>query len=113
MRKWIFMISACLMLSGLSGCAGQSDTKNRADTFMTTESGQADNMAESETKEGGVLISKGTIPEELELIPDEYYQESSHPGRLEKLEYETYEAFSYEEQSQVLTKTAYLYLPYG
>jgi PBP1b-binding outer membrane lipoprotein LpoB len=112
MRKSIFLISVCLLLSGLSGCASESNTKNSVDIAMTTETEQADNMEEIETKEGGALISKGTIPEELELIPDEYYKESSHPGSLEKLEYETYEAFSYEEQSQVLTKTAYVYLPY-
>jgi predicted peptidase len=113
MRKSIFLISVCLLLSGLSGCASESNTKNSVDTAMTTETEQADNMEETETKEGGALISKGTIPEKLEMIPDEYYEESPHPGTIEKLEYETYEAFSYEEQSQVLTKTAYVYLPYG
>ncbi len=55
----------------------------------------------------------GTIPEELEYIPESYTQPSSHPGRLEKLEYQTWESLSYEDHAQRLTKTAWVYLPYG
>lgn len=55
----------------------------------------------------------GVIPDELEYVPDGYSQPSEHPGTLEKLEYETWESFSYEEQTQKLTKTAWVYLPYG
>lgn len=55
----------------------------------------------------------GTVPEELEYIPEEYRQPSSHPGVLNKLTYQTWESFSYEEQTQELTKEAWIYLPYG
>lgn len=55
----------------------------------------------------------GTVPEELEYVPEGYRQPAQHPGTLEKLEYQTWESFSYEERSQRLTKTAWVYLPYG
>lgn len=54
-----------------------------------------------------------TIPEELEYIPEGYTRPSEHPGTLEKLEYRTWESFSYAEHSRQLTKTAWVYLPYG
>lgn len=54
-----------------------------------------------------------TVPEELEYIPEGYRQPSAHPGTLEKLTYQTWESFSYEEQTQKLTKEAWVYLPYG
>jgi flavodoxin/predicted alpha/beta superfamily hydrolase/predicted small lipoprotein YifL len=55
----------------------------------------------------------GTVPEELEYIPAEYKSPSEHPGTLEKLTYQTWESFSYEERTQELTKEAWVYLPYG
>ncbi len=55
----------------------------------------------------------GAIPEELEYVPEGYQQPAQHPGTLEKLEYQTWESFSYAEKSQKLTKTAWVYLPYG
>ena len=54
-----------------------------------------------------------TIPAELEYIPEGYELPSEHPGTLEKLEYQTYESLSYESKKQRLTKTAWVYLPYG
>ena len=58
-------------------------------------------------------VLSGTIPEELEYIPEGYTQPSSHPGRLEKLEYQTWESLSYGDHTKPLTKTAWVYLPYG
>lgn len=55
----------------------------------------------------------GTIPAELEFIPEGYTQPSSHPGTLEKLEYRTWESLSYEDHAKPLTKTAWVYLPCG
>lgn len=46
-------------------------------------------------------------------IPDEYRKSSSHPGKLEKLTYQTYDSFSYGEKGHELTKTAWVYVPYG
>lgn len=62
------------------------------------------------------IFSKGnarTVPEELEYIPEGYTRPAEHPGTLERLEYVTWESFSYEDHTQRLTKTAWVYLPYG
>ncbi|NBK79927.1 hypothetical protein D5272_15390 [bacterium D16-76] len=58
-------------------------------------------------------IMDKTIPAELEYIPDSYRQPADQPGTLEKLTYDTWESFSYEEQNQRLTKEAWVYVPYG
>lgn len=63
--------------------------------------------------EGNKTDLSGTVPEELEYIPAEYKSPSEHPGMLEKLTYQTWESFSYEERTQELTKEAWVYLPYG
>ena len=55
----------------------------------------------------------GIIPDELEYIPNNYRLPSEHPGKLEKLTYETWESFTYAQHSQRLTKEAWVYLPYG
>ena len=54
----------------------------------------------------------GEIPEEIELIQDNYRAPSEHPGTLNRLTYHTWESFTYDEHSQELTKDAWVYLPY-
>lgn len=51
--------------------------------------------------------------EELQVIPEEYRTPAQHQGTLNRLTYETWESFIYEEHSQRLTKEAWVYLPYG
>ena len=58
-------------------------------------------------------INNGRIPEALEEIPEEYYSPAEHAGTLNKLTYQTWESFTYEEHSHALTKEAWVYLPYG
>lgn len=53
------------------------------------------------------------IPKELAYIPDSYQTPAKHAGKLVRLEYETYESMSYDSKEKKLTKTAYVYLPYG
>lgn len=55
----------------------------------------------------------GQIPDELAQIPKEYFSPASEQGTIERLDYQTYESKSYEEQTTQLDKTAYVYLPYG
>lgn len=57
--------------------------------------------------------SRVQIPEEPAQIPNDYYEPTSEQGTLERLEYTTYESFTYDERSTQLNKTAYVYLPYG
>lgn len=55
----------------------------------------------------------GTIPEELEYIPEGYAAPASQQGKLEKLTHQTWESLSYGDRAKPLTKTAWVYLPYG
>ncbi|MCI8914586.1 MAG: prolyl oligopeptidase family serine peptidase [Lawsonibacter sp.] len=58
-------------------------------------------------------VLSGTIPAELEYIPEGYTTPAEHPGTLERLDYQTWESLSYEDHTRQLTKTAWVYLPYG
>lgn len=57
--------------------------------------------------------NQNTISQELEEIPDEYLSIANQQGMIERVGYQTYEAFSYSEKTQLLDKTAYVYLPYN
>lgn len=57
--------------------------------------------------------SGGVIPQELSEIPSEYYSEADEQGTLVELYYDTYESFSYAEETQPLRKRAVVYLPYS
>lgn len=60
---------------------------------------------------GKAVGDSETIPDVLEQIPDEYKEPAQVQGHIERLDYKTYESFSYVEKSEQLTKTAYVYLP--
>lgn len=114
--SWI-LASAAVLCTACSG--GQAETENREDMAFTEETEQTD-TAEEETalsEEGMVPVEEqtgaGQIPEELARIPEEYFGTASEQGTLERLEYQTWESMSYEDQTTQLTKTAYVYLPYG
>ena len=55
----------------------------------------------------------GTVPDELDYIPDGYENPATQQGTLNKLTYDTWESFSYEQKSNKITKEAWVYLPYG
>ena len=67
-------------------------------------------MPESEMEQGAGTVR---ITDTADQIPEDYYAKASKQGTLERLEYTTYESFSYEEHTRQLTKTAYVYLPFG
>lgn len=58
-------------------------------------------------------VQKVMIPNEIERIPDRYFDKSNQPGTLKDLYYDTYESFSYNKKSKPLKKHAIVYLPYG
>jgi len=62
---------------------------------------------------GKAVVDSENIPDVLEQIPDEYKEPAQVQGRIKRLDYKTYESFSYAEKSEQLTKTAYVYLPAG
>jgi acetyl esterase/lipase len=53
------------------------------------------------------------IPAALEEIPEAYLQPAEQAGTMVRLDYTTWESFTYEEKTQQLNKTAWVYLPYG
>lgn len=55
----------------------------------------------------------GIIPDKLAEIPDNYGEPAKHQGKMEKLTYNTWEAFTYKEHKKKLTKEAWIYLPYN
>ena len=55
----------------------------------------------------------GIIPSNLERIPSGYMAPAEHAGTLERLDYTTFESFSYGEKTQPLNKYAWVYVPYG
>lgn len=68
-------------------------------------------------EEGAVTMDgqtgAGQIPEKLAQIPEDYFHPASEQGRVERLDYQTYESMNYADQATQLTKTAYVYLLYG
>lgn len=66
-------------------------------------------FAESET----FRVNDRDIPEELAHIPAAYTEPAEQEGQLVRVDYDTWESFSYAEHTQKLTKTAWVYLPYG
>lgn len=93
MYKILFglLVTACLTVT--AGCQSPATTPSGGDT------------ADAE--------QPAAIPANLEDVPDGYDQPSDQAGTLEKLTYSTYESFSYEKKTTPLTKTAWVYLPYG
>lgn len=79
--------------------------------FLSSVIGVSANEGSKEGQNG--TLSETEIPEELEEIPERYTEPAAQQGTLEKLEYDTWESFSYEEHAEMLTKTAWVYLPYG
>ena len=65
-------------------------------------------MAESDGNTSYVIA-----PEELLEIPPGYNAPCDRPGTLERFEYDTFEAFSYEDRSRPLGKDAIVYVPAG
>ncbi len=96
-RKTAWMLTI-LLLAAMFLTACQDGSRKNEDT--DTVNAEKGNQEQS-------------ISYELEYIPEEYRQPSEHPGTLERLTYQTWESFSYEEKSQKLTKEAWVYLPYG
>lgn len=103
MKKGRMKIAATLLiLCFLTACGTKQAVKE--DAITNIEQLASESAAERGShmdSEGGHL--SGTVPEELEYIPEGYRQPSEHPGTLEKLTYHTWESFSYEEQTQELT----------
>ena len=111
-KRFLAFLLAVLMLL-LTACSenGTASTNDTATAEFSSE--KSGKQKETEDMTNNPIQYKGRIPAELELIPESYYGPANHPGTLEKLTYQTWESFTYEEHSQALIKEAWVYLPYG
>lgn len=115
--SWILVLSLAVLCTACSG--RRADTEYRDSTVIVAETESADTVKEEAAVSEEDVVSmdgktgSGQIPDELAQIPEEYFGKASEQGTVERLEYQTWESMSYEERTTQLTKTAYVYLPYG
>lgn len=106
-KRTAFFLSLVLM-TVCGGCGAQTEDVSGAQTAKNEE--QTDSVRESVSD---TPAGRDSIPEELAQIPEGYEEPAEQQGIIEKLTYTTYESMSYEDKTQELEKTAYVYLPYG
>lgn len=95
---WYFVLF--ILVISVTACSKRNSEQIEKPDVAGKEAGKAVNVSEN-------------IPDALEQVPDEYKEPAQVQGRIERLDYKTYESFSYAEKSKQLTKTAYVYLPSG
>ena len=120
MKRKLALLLTISMAAFLSACQSESSQsdKDSADNIPQEDVGEigTENVLGEEeelTLSSGEGNLSGTVPDELEYIPAEYKHPAKQAGTLEKLTYQTWESFSYEDHTQELTKEAWVYLPYG
>ena len=120
MKKIILFLIIAFLICLLAACSKTAETfktenaESMPQSSLNTESSSDESDRQKETEDMTKQLSNtGRIPDVLEEIPDEYYSPADHAGSLNKLSYQTWESFSYDEHSQALTKEAWVYLPYG
>lgn len=102
MNKKISIILVLTMIMLCFSACGKTDNKEQSSVNNTSNI--------SNTQSANL---SGTVPDELEYIPDGYENPATQQGTLNKLTYDTWESFSYEQKSNKITKEAWVYLPYG
>ena len=102
MNKKLFIILVLTMIMLCVSACGKTDNKEQCSVNNTSNI--------SNTQSANL---SGTVPDELEYIPDGYENPATQQGTLNKLTYDTWESFSYEQKSNKITKEAWVYLPYG
>lgn len=101
MNKKMFIILALTIIMLCVSACGKTDNKEQSSVNNTSNI--------SNTQSANL---SGTVPDELEYIPDGYENPATQQGTLNKLTYDTWESFSYEQKSNKITKEAWVYLPY-
>lgn len=112
-KKIVSLLLSLVVLCALTACSKQETVKPTVSTDTAKQNiKETAVQAEESTMESFTKNAKD-IPEELEVISVEYRKPAAREGTLVKLDYETWESFSYEQHSQKLNKTAWVYLPCG
>lgn len=102
MNKKMFIILVLTIIMLCVFACGKTDNKEQSSVNNTSNI--------SNTQSANL---SWTVPDELEYIPDGYENPATQQGTLNKLTYDTWESFSYEQKSNKITKEAWVYLPYG
>lgn len=102
MNKKMFIILVLTMIMLCVSACGKTDNKEQSSVNNTSNI--------SNTQSANL---SGTVPDELDYIPDGYENPATQQGTLNKLTYDTWESFSYEQKFNKITKEAWVYLPYG
>ena len=110
MKRIILLLLCVLMLAGiLVSCAKASDQPQQQTEQNETEASSVD------TKEPSDVTSsenKGTMEQTgyTTAVPSSYKAASEHPGTVTKVDYDSKD---YVRDGAAITKTAYVYTPYG
>lgn len=112
MKKRIAILTMFIVVSPiLSACASSVPNTSSSGEDTGTENGSL--PTENSSKPSDTDETVNQFPDKLVPIPDSYLREAEQQGTLQDLYYDTYESFSYDENSQKLRKHAVVYLPYG
>ncbi len=101
----VILILLAAVISGF----GRKGTVRSESIYRSTAASDGN----TEQERDGNDMNLHRLPEQIIEIPDEYYRSMDGGGRLENLNYTTYESFTYEDKSQTLDKRAVVYLPEG
>ena len=93
------LLSLCLAF-GLSACAGKSSVANRTDAAEVTTAPLSAAVSTAQITQTGYTAA----------VPAAYKQSSAQPGTVTRLDYESRD---YVRDSAPITKTAWVYTPYG
>lgn len=107
-KRIITMLTILILAIVLTACGQESVVEQDL-----PENGTIKEVMDTVNSATEINYKSGRIPEEIELIPNNFREPSAHPGTLNRLTYHTWESFTYDEHSQELTKDAWVYLPYG
>lgn len=108
MRKILVTgILTVLFAVSLCACADSGDVSTGEKTS------ESESLPENMSKADNIPETFQPFGEELNVIPEAYFDESDRKGTLTELNYETYESKTYEKKEQLLHKRAIVYLPYN
>lgn len=112
MKPWIQFATILLLCLAFSGCSVGRDTVPTGTGTKNPGTGVECTVAQSDETENDHMNVSNTIPQTgmTTAVPAEYAQASSQPGTVVPFSYDTRD---YAENSALIQKTAYVYLPYG
>ena len=121
MKKTGILAFGILLALSLASCSGKKVNTGKGEQEAMDRETETDEIAggtDNAPEQGNVSerneeADSARIPDELAQIPEKYFSPAEEQGTVERLTYQTYESMDYESREKQLTKTAYVYLPYG